>query len=513
MKKHSYGKLISMSWNWMIEILIRPFSLKKWIILGIIILLAGQMGFNFNIVGKKGNLDGIIDKFKKNAPVTNLAPSQVESPFAVPEGGEEASLFKNIPSVSDIISKLSDFFKSPAARRLIFALAIFLFLLVGFIIILWIWVRANFSFVFIDSVVRNDASLRIPFHRNKPQGNSYFWWSLIYNIIVLLVFGAIISIPAMQLIRSGAFTSGTPIDVAKILSIILPYVPLLIVTGILFLLITLFVIDFVLPIMYKKKIGIMKAWTVFLGIFKHNIGDILLYFLVKIGLNILALIVTVLIMIVGLIVLMVIGAIVALLGYLIYIATPAVAKGVVLVILILFGIPIYAFLGFLFNILFIPIPIFFRIFSIHFLGSIDESLDFFVTKTTEEVMLEESDEKYNKSMALVWVAVLSPILVAILGIILAVAIPNFVKVKGWPFKKGEWEIDKILPLDKIEMPPIPGLSKEAEPAGEPVTVYLKNGNVFKAKLIGESEKNVAFRIDGGTVVYPRSDILRIEKEE
>src|SRR4030042_3834958 len=44
MKKHSYGKLIRMSWDWTCEVLFRPFNLKKWIMLGIILTLAGQLG-------------------------------------------------------------------------------------------------------------------------------------------------------------------------------------------------------------------------------------------------------------------------------------------------------------------------------------------------------------------------------------------------------------------------------------------------------------------------------------
>jgi len=443
--------------------------------LAIIIILAGQMTgcFNFNISGNKADFEKLIDMLHKGV-------------------------------ISDAKTAL---FTNPKVMVLFTAVVIPILLFIGLIILLWMWVGANFSFVFIDSVMRNDASLRIPFHRNKLQGNSYFKWNIVFSSVALLTFGGIILHLITRLVKVGTFAAEPPINTAQILSMVLRYIPILLATGIFFFLIAGLAVDFVLPIMYKRKINILKAWEIFLALAKRNISEILLYILVKIGLSILALIAAVILTIIGIIGFLLIGGLSYLFGWFIYNITPNVAKTYVLLFLILAGIPALGFLGLLFSLLFLPIPIFFRIFSIYVLGSMDDSSDLFAAKTPEEIAAE-GDEKYKKSMKLVWFTVLVPILVALLGVLLAVAIPNIMKARREGGLRG---IEKILPLKKIEA--ITGVSKKAlAPHGKTVTVYLKNGNSFEAEIESETENNISFRIADGTFILPRSDILRMEKE-
>lgn len=509
MKKHSYGKLISKSWNWMVQILFRPFSLKKWIMLGIIILLAGQMGgggFNINLGGDKADFNKIIDALKQKVPLATEIPAPLGAPI-IPGKTEEITIPQNIAPLLEVMPKAAPFFTDPKTVGLLALIIIPLLLFVGLIIILWMWLNANFSFVFIDSIVRNDASLRIPFHRNKPRGSSYFWWNVIYGSLVLLMFGIIMFSPIVHLVKAVA---KPPIDAVQILLIILPYIPILLISGILVFLITLLVRDFILPVMYKRKIGVLKAWGVFLGILRKNIGEILLYFLVRIGLSILALIASIILAIVGIIALLLIGGLLGLFGWLIYAITPGAAKPVIMVILILIGIPVFVILGFLFNLIFLPIPIFFRIFSIHVLGSIDETLDLFAAKTPEEIAAEGDDARYKKSMKLVWFTVLAPILVVLLGLLLAIAIPNFIGARGQTLQRRPLGIEEdVTPFEKLPViPDVP--AKKPALFQKTVTVYLKNGNSFEAKIENESEHNIAFRIKGGIFILPRDDILRIE---
>lgn len=512
MKKHSYGKLVNMSWNWMIQILFRPFILKKWIMLAVIIALAGQMGgnLNLNLRGDGADFQKVIDSIRQKVPVA----SEIQSPFMRPAIAEEpggVSTLANMAPQIAAIPQIPSFFSDPKTIIFTVVVGITLFLLMAIFILLWIWINSNFSFVFIDSMIRNDASLRIPFHRNKPQGNSYFRWNVAFSLISLLVFGGIISLPLMRLAKAGVFTAKPPVDILRILSILLPYVPILLISGILFFLIAFFTREFILPIMYKKKIGILKGWGVFLGLFKRNIGEMLLYLLVRLGLSILTLIAAIVLTIIGAIVFLLIVGLLFLLGWLIYAITPAVAKTGITIALIIVGIPIFILLIFLFILVFIPIPVFFRIFSINVLGSIDESLDLFSAKTPEEIKAEADVEKYKKSMALVWFTVLVPILFAVAGLLLAIAIPNFIKAREKALERTPpLSIEgEIVPSEEtLTIPALP--TKKPEPPGETVTVHLKNGNSFKAEIKSESEYNIAFRINGGTVVFPRSDILRIE---
>jgi hypothetical protein len=483
--------------------------------LGIIIFLAGQMGggnFNFNVRGDKSDFDNIINNLRQpghSITETQEPLKETSADTSIQTTDPKPQAANNVVSFwPKIKSKLRPILKNPKTLGLLSLLIIPLLLLIGLITVLWTWIRANFSFVFIDAVVRNDASLRIPFHRNKTQGNSFFWWSIAYGLAALITFGIIISLLILQLSKAGVFNAKFPINAVQILSIVLQYVPLLIVTGILFAVVSIFVYDFILPIMYKRKMGILKAWGVFFGIAKRNIGDILLYLLVKLGLSILAVIIAIVLVIVGILAFLLIGGLIGLLGWGIYSLTPRVAKPIVLGVLIVLGVPTFVFLGFLYSLIFIPITIFFRTFPLNVLGSIDESLDVFAAKSTEEVMLEADDEKYKKSMSPVWFTVLvAPVLLIIVALVAAVAIPNIVRgrrsrlrIDQFDFKKG------------MSVPSIPDFSIKDKARGEDVTVYLKNGSSFEAEIIKESEHNVAFQVEGGTFILPRSDILRIDRE-
>jgi len=515
MKRHSYGQLIGMSWQWMSQILFRPFSLKKWIMLGIIILLAGQMGgFNFNASGDKSGFEKFINTVGKKASVTDKEPAPLEAPIILKAPNitgktVDVSVLNGVVPRLGAALQMPSFNKNPRQVILIILVVGVIILFVSVFILLWMWVNANFSFVFIDSIMRNDASLRTPFHRNKARGNSYFRWNIVFSSIALLTFGVIISLPIIKLIKARIFTGAAPINAARIFSILMPYVPVLLAAGIIFFLISFFTWHFVLPIMYKKKIGILSAWAIFLRLFRRNIGNILLYLLVKFGLTILALIAVIILAILGIMALLIIIGLLGLLGWLIYTITPCGAKHFILVLLIIIGIPILGFLGFLFNLVFIPIAIFFRIFSIYVLGNMDESLDLFAAKTLEEIEAEGDDGKYKKSMALVWFTVLAPVLVAIIALLLAIAIPNLLKAGGGALQKWQSGIKEIWPFKKTSSEP-DSLSDEIALPGKIVTVYLKNGNSFKAVIESETEYNISFRIKGGTFILPRSDILRIE---
>jgi len=475
MKKYSYGKLISVSWDWMCQILFRPFSLKKWIMLFVIVALAGQLGggCNISLPGNNGDFDKIINKLKQNAaPIagTAIPPQEITVQESQKITAAQAGVAAEVPSFS----------LEPRTIALLAVIVSVVLLFIGIFVLLWMWLTSNFSFVFIDSIVKNDASFRVPFHRNKAQGSSYFKWNIVFSSIALLVFGIILYFPIAQFIKAGVFADTSLADIGQSLSIALKYLPVLLLAGVIFFLIGFFTREFVLPIMYKRKTGILKAWGILLGIFKKNIGEIALFLLVRAGLFIVALAAIVILVIIGIIALLLIGGLIALLAWLIYTIMPAAAKTITAIIFVSVGIPIAMFLFILFNLIFLPIPVFFRTFSINVLGGIDESLDLFAPKAQGEIAAEGDDEKYKKSMRLVWFTVLFPFLVAIIAMLIAIAAPNFIKTNA-PARNGI------------------------------VTVYLKNGNSFQAKIEKESDGNIVFKVKGGTFILHRTDIMRIEE--
>jgi len=519
MKRHSYAKIIGVSWNWMTTMLFRPFNRKKWIMLGIIILLAGQMGLNFNFNWKRdeGGFDDLLKKYGKKVPFINRQPQRPE--VYSPRLGTHFGLFglgeKKSPDqpgfrakVSDFKQKMKDFSHKHGKVAMVIAIAIPYIIFIIFLIVLWIWIKAGFSFVFIESVVKNDASLTVPFHKYRPQADSYFKWSLAYGAVVFLVSGMVLFVPLRQLIQDGVFTK-TPIDLALIISATVFYVPILLLFAFLFGLIATFMWDFVLPIMHKRRCGITQAISIFLHILKSNVVEMLLYLLVKIGLAILAIFAAIALTVLGLIFVIVFGGLLVVAGYFLFLICHPVVKTI---IILLVGLPALGFLGFLFNLFYLPIPLFFRIFPICVLGSIDESLDLFAPKTADELIREEDDDKYDKSMGIVWLAVLAPWIAVFIGAVLFTSIPKMLDIKlKMPRIMIKSEEGGI--LTGTDMPVIPKFPKrESKLKGDVVIVYLKNGNTFEAVIATESEDNIAFNVEGGTVVYPRDEILRIEKE-
>ncbi|MDD5681045.1 MAG: hypothetical protein PHI59_07370 [Candidatus Omnitrophica bacterium] len=482
MKKYSYSRLIRMSWDRTAAILFRPFKFKKWIMLGVIVMLAGQMGgLNFNFSGNKSDFAKIASQFAKKMPppaaTTETAPADV----TVPKDLSMQSI-RSLPVFSD-----------PKKSGLLILIVGGVLFLLGSVLFMLMWVKANFAFVFIESVVKDDASFRVPFHRNKPQGNSYLMWNILFSVVVILTLCAITVPPLVNILKSGMLSGKTAFDIAKIFAIISPYIPVFIMSIFVLVLVSLIVVDFILPIMYRKKTCIVKAWSVFGGLLQKNLSDIVLYFLVKLGLAVLTILISVVLVILGVILFLLAGGIAWLLGWLVYLITPQAVKATMIVVLIVAGVCILVSLVILFSLVFLPIPVFFRLFSMYVLGSMDESLDVFAPNVSEMAQAED-DEQYKKSMALVWLAVLSPVIILVLALLTAIAIPNFLNARQKAQPSAEkTDRDKSVPKNKR------------------VTVHLKNGNSFKASIERESGNNISFAIDGGSFTLPRSDVLRIEQ--
>ena len=173
-----------------------------------------------------------------------------------------------------------------------------------------------------------------PWKQNKRRGNSFFLWSLCYGLIALLVFAAIaglgvlIALPAIQ---QGAFGPSAMAGIA--------------IGGVLFIIalvaagyIDLFLVGFVVPVMYRYDLKAMKAWSHFIPLLKANLGKFLLFGLVNLGL----------------------GIVVAMISSMVVLLTCCIA-----------GLP------YLNAVFFLPVTVFFRSFSLEFLGQFSPEYDVF----------------------------------------------------------------------------------------------------------------------------------------
>lgn len=312
----TFGDIISASWEWTKTILFRPFKLKKWIFICIIALLAAEFsGCNINF----------------NYPAERTKTVSPSPPIQKPEW--------LIPAI--------------------IALAI-----IGLaLMILYFWLYSRFSFIFLNSIIKNDASIKAPFRENKSIGNSFFKWNLLFFLSIVIVFLIILFI----------FVGSIKISVLFVIPLIL----------ILFLLVIFFIIinvtthDLVLPVMFKDKIGIIKGWQRILERIRIEKLNFTKYLLVKLGLRILANIVSGLFCMAVFFALLIQLGIIGGLLYTVSFTLPNVIRWGYYGLLIFLGIISLIAIIFIINLILLPIPVYFRTYSLKFLARLDEEYDLF----------------------------------------------------------------------------------------------------------------------------------------
>lgn len=310
--KGTFGDIISASWEWTKTVLFRPFKFKKWIFLCIIAMLAVEFsGCNLNL----------------NYPAEKSKASIIQRPdWLIP---------------------------------LIIALAI-----IGLVLtILFLWLYSRFSFIFLSSIIRNDASIKGPFKENKREGNSFFKWNILFLLAVIII----------SLTMLFIFISGVKIS---ILSAIL-WIFILFLLVVFSIIINVTAHDLVLPIMYKDRTGIIKGWQTLLGKIKSEKLNFTKYLLIKLGLRILANIASGLFSMVVFFALLIQLGIIGSLLYSVSFTLPEVIKLGYYILLIVLGVISFIAIIFIINLILLPIPVYFRTYSLKFLARLDEKYDLF----------------------------------------------------------------------------------------------------------------------------------------
>lgn len=154
------------------------------------------------------------------------------------------------------------------------AIGVVILLLIAILVVL-AWVRARGDFIFLDCIVRNRAAIVEPWNEYRVEGNSYFVFSLLLG---LAVFGLIILLVALIIILALLGHHGGHG---------LVFVPIL-VFAVIFLLIIFFamVIQFVAPIMYRRRCSAWLAFRDLLKLMSQYAGPFILYFLFSIVLGV-----------------------------------------------------------------------------------------------------------------------------------------------------------------------------------------------------------------------------------
>lgn len=363
----NFSEIIAASWEWTRTVLFRPFQIKKWLILGFIALLAGQLSYGYNSRGNVNLPRGDSRETKVEETSQGKRSRQEEK---ISSRAEESSPFQKSRASFQKIDKR---FLASIIAGLIFVFILFFFL--------FTWIFSRFSFIFIEAVVKNEASIKKPFRENRRLGNSYFLWNITIGIISLTLAGALGLFMYLSLSRIGVFSQGIQAGGMKILLAILPFIVFIGIIGIIFVFLTFVVNNFILPVMYKDKMTILKAWRPVLKILNENKRSVFLYLLIKAGLMIAVFILAGLVgMLVSFSLLLPAGLSAGLI-FLGYRSMPVFLHPAYIAILIIIGLPLFLAAGFCLNCIFLPIAVFFQTFTLKFLSRIEGRYDLFEIST------------------------------------------------------------------------------------------------------------------------------------
>ncbi|KPL17434.1 MAG: hypothetical protein AMS26_01015 [Bacteroides sp. SM23_62] len=230
-------------------ILFKPFNLGKWFALGFTAFLAELLrtgrGGNFQFRFSKGDLDW--DEF-------------FELPWRIIEWLSQHPIWTAVIIVG-------------------LAIAIVLFVVLA-------WLSSRGMFMFLDNVVHNRSLIVKPWGEFKAIGDSLFLWRLVFSIISFIIsmgFMVIAFFVARNIYLSGyGFVSYLMLILAGVLIGLL----LFLVIGY----ISMFLNNFVVPIMYKSGLMVNDAWRIFLMLFGKHVFHFILYGFFIFGLYILVVI-------------------------------------------------------------------------------------------------------------------------------------------------------------------------------------------------------------------------------
>ena len=234
----SYSRPLDLGWRRMKQTLFQPFDLGRWFVLGFTAWLAQLGGSSGG--GSRGSGYRVEQ---------NLNPTDI---------GENAS-------------EAWHWFTGLAGG--VFGIFVVTSIVVGIMLlaVLVVWLSSRGRFMFLDNLVHSRTEVRQPWHEFQAQGNSLFLWRIVYSIVALM--SASIVMGGFVLVLVPTF--GLPDAVRLLAAVGLGVTVFLFLTT--FVYIEYFLDHFVIPIMYKQRLGTTAAWGVFLGLFQAHPGAFVLF--------------------------------------------------------------------------------------------------------------------------------------------------------------------------------------------------------------------------------------------
>lgn len=340
MAKVNFTETINASLEWTATMLFRPFRIKKWLILTFIAFMAGSLfaSCNANIPGNNGK------KKTDSAETAGLQSAAKPQNQSSPVQDKDKS-----------INPLGSFFLVTGV------------ILLGLtILILFFWLYSRFSFVFLENLARNDASIKIPFKSNREIGNSFFALNLVFSLIFLVLAGAFIFL--FLLLKSSLFG-------------IIAWIILLLIALFTVVIITVIIRDFTLVIMFRDRSNFVPAFRKSIEIISSAKKIFLKYLFILIGMGIASNFISTLAILAAFIGLLFPAALLTGLFYLISLIIPAGLKSAyILVVMIVIATPLALAVVIFLNCLTLPFAVFFRTLNLKFIARLAPEYNLFTAQ-------------------------------------------------------------------------------------------------------------------------------------
>lgn len=242
----SYIEPLRRAWDRMVQQLFRPFDPSKWIIVGFTCWLArlgegggGQGGVSVPPPGGDYKLNGSWDDL-------DLDPSTWASWWQRFWASFEPTFWIGLAGC---------------------VLAVILA-----VVLLFLWLSARGHFLFLDNAVHDRTRIKAPWKEYRQQGNSLFLWRLGFIVVCVAVMLVAAAPGIFTLISAASAESGGGVA----LGLVVLLIPVLLLAVVLAY-IDLFLTDFVVPIMYQRRLKTTEAWRVFLPEMRKYGAELLIY--------------------------------------------------------------------------------------------------------------------------------------------------------------------------------------------------------------------------------------------
>ena len=240
MEEITYRAMLSEAWRRTRRLLFQPFNLTTWLVLGFSAWLAGM--------GERGG------SFNFNWPFTeqDIQPREV------------------FDRAMEFIS----------AHLVLITVSVGTVLIFVFIIsILLLWLSSRGKCMFLENLITGRPTVQEAWRNQRERGHSLFLWRVMYMIVTGLVLLCIAAGGVFLILPCWLESALLPVPIAMLAILVF----LLLVVLLLMAVITVFLEDFVIPIMLLRRETAVQAWHTFLTLLYGHAWSFTAYLFVKAG--------------------------------------------------------------------------------------------------------------------------------------------------------------------------------------------------------------------------------------